>query len=400
VKQGLYSEPISEAAEGNKGVSFQIQRLMKTDRLKNDLRYLLAPAGIEIDGNHPWDIQVRNNHFFERLFAEGTLGAGEAYVEGWWECAQLDELIARVMKLEVEKRIKPNWKLIRDIWLAKFINFQSRSRAWRNGQRHYDLGNDLFSIMLGKSMTYTCGYWKNAQTLDEAQQQKLDLVCRKINLQPGMHVLDIGCGWGSFAKYAAENYDVQVTGITISPQQVELGSQLCKGLPVHLKLMDYRDLKGTYDRIVSLGMFEHVGYKNHRKFMQISHRCLKDNGLFLLHTIGTNESWSHTDPWINKYIFPGSLIPSVAQIGKAIEGLFTMEDWHNFGKDYVRTLRAWYDNFNKGWNKLLPKYDETFYRLWKYYLLVCAGTFKAGKNHLWQIVLSKGGVPGGYVSVR
>ena len=373
---------------------------MKTDRLKADLHFLLAPADIEIDGSHPWDIRVYNNQFFERLFSDGTLGAGEAYVEGWWECAQLDELIARVMKLDIEKKIKANWKLISDVFITRFINRQSKSRAFSNGQYHYDIGNDLFSIMLDKRMTYTCAYWKDAATLDEAQENKLDLTCRKINLQPGMHVLDIGCGWGSFAKYAAEKYDVKVTGITISPQQIELGKELCAGLPVELKLMDYRDLTGQYDRIVSLGMFEHVGHKNHRRFIEIAHRCLKDDGLFLLHTIGSDNPSTHNDPWIDKYIFPGSLIPSISQIGKAIEGLFIMEDWHNFGKDYDKTLRAWYDNFNKGWSQLSQKYDDAFYRMWKYYLLVCAGTFKAGKNHLWQIVLSKGGVPGGYVSIR
>jgi cyclopropane-fatty-acyl-phospholipid synthase len=367
---------------------------------KSYLHELLHSAGVSVNGNNPWDIKVYNDKFYTEALPEGTLGVGTAYIRKWWECSQLDEFCFRVLASNIDQKIKSNWRLLTEAILARIFNRQTRKLAVKNGQRHYDIGNDLFTQMLDQRMTYTCGYWKNATTLDQAQEHKLDLTCRKLNLQPGMHVLDIGCGWGSFAKFAAENYDVQVTGITISVDQIDLGKALCADLPVKLELRDYRELDGRYDRIVSLGMFEHVGYKNYTDFMRIAHRCLSDDGLFLLHTIGSNTSGTFIDPWLDKYIFPGALLPSIKQIGHAIEGLFVMEDWHNFSADYDRTLVAWHDNFVKNWDALSDRYDEMFFRMWRYYLLMCAGTFRARKNQLWQIVLSSNGVPGGYESIR
>ncbi|EKD33554.1 MAG: hypothetical protein ACD_76C00004G0005 [uncultured bacterium] len=254
--------------------------------------------------------------------------------------------------------------------------------------------------MLDNSMTYTCGYWKDASTLDDAQEAKLDLVCKKIGLKHGDSVLDIGCGWGSFAKFAAEKYKAKVLGVTVSKEQIKLGQGLCRGLPVELRLQDYRKISGSFDHIVSLGMFEHVGYKNYRIFFEVVRRCLKDNGLFLLHTIGGNRSVHSTDPWIGKYIFPNSMLPSASQIASATEGLFVMEDWHNFGSDYDKTLMAWHSNFEKNWGSLMAHYDERFHRMWQYYLLSCAGSFRARQNQLWQIVYSKNGIINGYNSVR
>ncbi len=255
--------------------------------------------------------------------------------------------------------------------------------------------------MLDKRMVYTCGYWRNANNLNDAQEAKLELTCKKLNLKPGMKVLDIGCGWGSFAKYAAEKYKVKVVGITISKEQVILGNKLCKGLPVEIRLQDYRDLNEKFDRIVSLGMFEHVGPKNYKTYMKVVDRCLKDDGLFLLHTIGTNTIKGRADRWINKYIFPNGVLPSVNQITKSTEGLFVLEDWHNFREDYSKTLRAWHTNFNNNWDKIKKDYDERFKRMWNYYLVSMAAGFRVGKKfQLWQIVFSKNGVEGGYESVR
>jgi cyclopropane-fatty-acyl-phospholipid synthase len=225
-------------------------------------------------------------------------------------------------------------------------------------------------------------------------------VCKKINLQPGQRVLDIGCGWGSFAQYAAEEYGAEVVGITVSKEQVELGRERCKGLPVEIRLQDYREINEPFDHIISLGMIEHVGSKNYRTYMQTAHRCLKDNGIFLLHTIGSNRSVRTTDPWIEKYIFPNSQLPSIRQLALAAEGLFVMEDWQNFGVHYDKTLMAWYQNFDTGWDELKSTYSERFYRMWTYYLLSCAGSFRARKNQLWQIVFSKQGIPGGFVPPR
>lgn len=373
-----------------------------TDKLKQKISDLLSEADVKINGKRPWDIQVHNENFYRRVLSQGALGLGESYMEGWWDAEKLDEFFNHILKAKLDKKVRTFSFLLQTI-KAILLNPQRKSKAFEIGEHHYDIGNELYKIMLDKRLTYTCGYWKNSKDLDSAQEAKLNLVCRKIGLKPGMTVLDIGCGWGSFAKYAAEKYGARVTGITVSKAQVELGRKLCKGLPVKFQLIDYRDIKGKYDRVVSLGMFEHVGYKNYRKYMEIVHRVLKDNGIFLLHTIGGSISVKSNNPWTEKYIFPNSMIPSASQISKAYEGLFVMEDWHNFGADYDKTLMAWHNNFNKGWEKLKikhKKYDERFKRMWNYYLLSSAGSFRARNIQLWQIVLSKNGVPGGYNSIR
>lgn len=361
---------------------------------------LLAPTGIRINGPQPWDIQIHNEALYARVLGQGSLGLGEAYMDGWWDVAQLDEFFTKVLNAGLNRQLKPSAGLIGSALLARATNRQTKTRAFEVGEKHYNIGNDLYTAMLDKRRTYTCGYWKNATTLDEAQEHKLDLVCKKLNLQPGQKVLDIGCGWGSFAKFAAERYGVSVVGVTIAKEQVGLAQEVCAGLPVEIRLQDYRELNEQFDHIVSLGMFEHVGYKNYRTYFEVAARCLKDNGLFLLHTIGGNRSVTHTDPWIEKYIFANSMLPSVAQIGKATEDLFVMEDWHNFGADYDKTLMAWQANFTAHWPELKTKYGERFGRMWNYYLLSCAGSFRARTNQLWQVVLSKQGVGGGYQSIR
>lgn len=373
---------------------------MKPAKLRNPIQEILSIADITINGDAPYDVKIHNDKFYQRILSQGSLGLGESYMDGWWDCERLDEFFFRVLRSQLESKIKSNRALLFQALLAKILNMQSKKRAFQIGERHYDLGNDLFRNILDSNMAYSCAYWKDACTLDEAQERKLDLICRKLDLQPGMKILDIGCGWGSFVKYAAEKYKAEVIGITVSKEQVEYGKTLCNDLPAEIRLQDYRDLNELFDRIVSVGMIEHVGYKNYRAYMEIVYRCLKDNGLFLLHTIGGNRSVTLVDPWINKYIFPNGMLPSIKQLGAAIEGLFVMEDWHNFSADYDKTLIAWYRNFENNWNKIKSDYDERFRRMWKYYLLSCAGAFRARKNQLWQILLSKKGVVGGYKSLR
>jgi len=372
------------------------------DKLKQKMQELLSIADVKINGKRPWDIQIHNEDFYQRVLSQGALGLGESYMDGWWDVKNLDEFFNHILKAELDRKVKTSSFLLQTV-KAIVMNPQRKSKAFEIGEHHYDIGNELYKIMLDKRLTYTCGYWKNSKNLDSAQEAKLDLVCRKIGLKPGMTVLDIGCGWGSFAKYAAEKYGAKVTGITVSKAQVELGKKLCKGLPVKFKLMDYRDVTGKYDRVVSLGMIEHVGYKNYRKYMEIVNNVLKDGGLFLLHTIGSNISVKSNNAWTEKYIFPNSMVPSASQLAKAYEGLFVMEDWHNFGKDYDKTLMEWHKNFNKNWKKLNEKhkeYDERFKRMWNYYLLSSAGGFRSRKSQLWQIVLSKNGILNGYNSIR
>lgn len=361
---------------------------------------LIASADITINGDRPFDIRVHDDRLYERIFREGSLGFGEAYMDSWWDVPNLDEFFDRVLRAHLDKKIKGNWSVL---WLAissRVFNRQSRKRSLIVGKQHYDTGNDLFTRMLGETMAYSCGYWANADNLQDAQKAKFDLICRKLGLKAGMHVLDIGCGWGGFLKYAAENYGVSGIGITISKEQASFAKEICAGLPIEIRIQDYRDVEEKFDRVISIGMFEHVGYKNYEIYMKSVNEYLKDGGLFLLHTIGANMSGTATDPWLEKYIFPNSHLPSIKQISTVLEGKFVMEDWHNFGTDYDKTLMAWYENFEKSWQELKGNYDERFYRMWKYYLLSCAGLFRARQAQLWQVVLSKGGVKGGWKSVR
>lgn len=372
----------------------------KESTARRSLQKLLQEAGVQLNGDRPFDPQVHDDRLYRRVLSGGTLAVGEAYVDGWWDCQVLDQLFYRLLRARLDEEIGWSWQLLWNIVKAFVLNLQSPSRAYEVGEEHYDRGNDLFRHMLDGRMVYSCGYWRRADTLDEAQEAKLDLVCRKLNLEPGMRVLDIGCGWGSFAQYAAEEYGVKVVGVTVSEEQVDLARERCADLPVEIRLQDYRDVDEVFDRVVSIGMFEHVGHKNHRTYMETVRRCLKDDGLSMLHTIGNSSSSSVTDPWIEKYVFPNGLIPSAHQITKAAEDLFVIEDWHNFGPDYDRTLMAWARNFESSWDVLSGRYSDRFYRMWRYYLYQCAGAFRARRSQLWQIVLSPEGVDGRYVSVR
>ena len=361
---------------------------------------MLKEADVTIGGTRPQDITVHDERLYNRILRYGMLGLGESYMDGWWYANELDVFIDTVLSAHLEKEIEMNLASALVVAKAFLFNLQSSSRAFHVGEAHYDLGNDLYEGMLDKRMVYTCGYWKDATTLDDAQEAKLDLVCKKIGLKKGDRILDIGCGWGSFAKFAAEKCGAEVVGITVSVEQAALARERCAGLPVEIRVQDYREVHEQFDHIVSLGMFEHVGVKNYRAYFEMANRCLKDEGFFLLHTIGDRVSRTSCDPWTDKYIFPGGVLPSVAQIGKAVENLFVMEDWHNFGPDYDKTLMVWFKNFDAAWPALRENYGNRFYRMWKYYLLTCAGAFRARHIQLWQIVLSKDGVKGGYTSVR
>jgi cyclopropane-fatty-acyl-phospholipid synthase len=372
---------------------------MAEDRFRDFAEGLLNAAGVRTDGRNPWDMQVHDARLFARTLSHGSLGLGEAYMDGWWDCPRLDQFFERVLGANLESRIKGRtllWHGLR----ARLFNLQRPRRAFEIGHHHYDIGNDLYERMLDRRMTYSCGYWAEAETLEEAQEAKLDLICRKLRLAPGQRVLDIGCGWGGAAAFAAERYGVEVVGVTVSEQQVEYARHAYRDLPVEVRLQDYRELRETFDAIFSIGMFEHVGYKNYGTFFDVVRRCLKPDGLMVLHTIGGNRSTRRTDPWIATYIFPNSMLPSAAQITAAAEGRFVLEDWHSFGADYDRTLMAWHRNFENAWPELSDRYGERFHRMWRYYLLSCAGSFRARKNQLWQIVLSPKGVPGGYRSPR
>src|SRR6266568_750715 len=355
---------------------------------KQTVARLLGEADVLINGARPWDIVVHDDRFYRRVLANGSLGLGESYMDQWWDCEEIDEMIARLLGAGLEEKIQPR-KFLYLFLLAHLMNPQRKSKAYEVGERHYDLGNDLFERMLDKRMTYTCAYWSGHPTpqgLDQAQEAKL--------------VLDIGSGWGSFMIYAAEKYGVAATGVTVSKEQVELGRKRAGNLPVTFELKDYRETTGSYDHVFSLGMFEHVGPRNHRTFMEVTNRVLKDEGLFLLQIAARSNSKTLPDPWSGKYIFPNTLIPCLGEIASSTKGLFVMEDLHNFGADYDKTLQSWHRNFEAAWPSLKNKYSDRFYRIWRYYLLAAAGLSRSRTGQLWQIVFSKKGVPGGYHSVR
>ncbi len=360
---------------------------------------LLDLAGISINGARPFDLQVHNDLLFQRIFAEGSLGFGEAYMDGWWDCDALDDFFYRIARVNLDRKIKPLREL-GTFLKATILNLQHPSRAFVIGEHHYDIGEDLYETMLDSRMIYSCAYWNNADSLDQAQQNKLDLIFRKLGLKKGMRVLDIGCGWGGALKYAAEKFGVEGVGVTVSVNQAKRAAELFKVLPVKILLQDYRELNGQFDRVWSIGMIEHVGVKNYRAFMKVVRRCLNPDGLFLLHTIGGNRSVQKSDPWIGKYIFPNSMIPSLRQLALSWEDLFVLEDLHNIGPNYEKTLKHWHQNITSNHKNLRDNYSERFFRMWRYYLMSCAGIFKARKLSVWQMVLSPDGIPGGYASVR
>ena len=372
---------------------------------RSKVEELLATADVRVDGERPWDVQVHEPRFFARVLAQGSLGLGESYMDGWWDAPSLDGFLYQLLHAGVDEHVHSLGDVLAGL-KARVVNMQSMRRSFTVGRRHYDLGNDLYSAMLGQRLVYSCAYWRDAtgmplDDLDAAQEAKLDLVCRKLDLGPGLRVLDIGCGWGEALKFAAERYGVSGVGVTVSKEQAEYARRLCEGLPVEIRLQDYREVDERFDRAFSIGMFEHVGVRNYETYFETARRCLEPrNGLLVLHTIGGNHSVRHTDRWIAKYIFPNSMLPSAEQITQSVEGRFVIEDWHNFGTDYDRTLQAWRDNLDAAWASLPPQYDQRFRRMWRFYLCASMATFRSRRAQLWQVVLSPEGVPGGYVAPR
>lgn len=357
---------------------------------QKQIEAFLATAGIKIGGNEAHDIRVHDARFFDAVLGHGTLGFGESYMEGWWDCDALDVLFHKLATVPKQPSRSAFKFLTRLQYVA--MNMQSKARAHQVAQVHYDLSNDFFRLWLDPNMQYSCGYWEGAKTLEEAQLNKLELISRKLHLQPGDRVLEVGCGWGGLARYMSYRYGAQVTAVNISQEQMKFAREFCKGMPVDVVDTDYRDIQGSWDKVVSIAMLEAVGAQNLRQYMETVHRSLRNDGTFVLHTIGENVTRPHADRWIIKHIFPNGYIPSLSQLSTAMEGLFVMEDWHNIGTDYDTTLMAWHARFEAAWPKIQqlgPKFDERFRRMWRYYLLNCAGAFRARSLQLWQVTMTK-----------
>jgi cyclopropane-fatty-acyl-phospholipid synthase len=373
------------------------------------LRSLLKRADIQLPGDRPWDLQVHDSGLYRDLLRRGSLALGEGYVNGRWDCQDLDGFFTRLLSLDLGAAAQGFTRLaaLRATLIGvreRCSNRQTRRRAFQVGQRHYDIDPRVYAAMLDPRRIYSCGYWRQANSLEQAQEHKLRLICEKLELEPGQRLLDIGCGWGGLAAYAARHYGVHVTGITVSEQQVRYCRESLKGLPVEIHRCDYRNFADRcpqrFDRLVSVGMLEHVGRHNDRKYFEIASQLLKPNGLFLVQSIGSATTNWGVDPWIDAYIFPNGRLPSAQQLSKGFEGIFLLEDWENFGLDYDKTLMAWWQNFDAAWPSLCGDLNPSFYRLWKYYLLSCAGLFRSRQGQLWQLVLSKRERSEGYASKR
>jgi cyclopropane-fatty-acyl-phospholipid synthase len=360
---------------------------------------ILGLAGIEVNGKNAWDIQVHDDRLWNRIISQRELGLAEAYMDGWWDVESIDQFLTKLLEINVLDKAPFSISLVGHAVKSTVLNRQTKAKAAANAKHHYNIGNDLYTRMLDKEMAYSCGYWKTAKTLDQAQIAKFDLICRKLELKPGMKLLDIGCGWGGLLRYAAKNYGIIGTGISPADNQIELARAKNGKLKIEYLQMDYRDLSGKFDRIVSVGMMEHVGPKNLETFFNKCISLLAPDGMMLHHTIASNETKQVTDPFFDRYIFPGGVLPSLAQISKAVEKKVIIEDVHNFGPDYEKTLLAWYANINKKWREI-PNYDERFRRMWNYYLLSSAAGFRARHIQLLQVVFRPMTSRGAYKAVR
>jgi cyclopropane-fatty-acyl-phospholipid synthase len=350
----------------------------------------LAGSEIRLDGSRAWDIRVTDDRFFASVLLRGSLGVGEAYMAGWWECGDLEELARRALVAELDSRFSVVPTSMIAAALARLRNDQSLERSRRVADQHYSMDNDLFCRFLGRYRMYSAGYFEGSDPddLDEAQRRKLDLICRKLELSGADHLLDVGGGWGELARYAAATYGCRVTSINISDEQIRFAREYCRGLPVEIVKCDYRYVQGRFDKIAAIAMFPHVGYKNHREFIRVMRDHLAPEGLLLIECTAKNVSRTHMDPWVDRYFFPGALFPSVRQIGAAIDGMFAVEDWQNFWSSYIHTLRAWNRNFQSSWPELSTRYPESTRRMFEYFFLTGAGGFHARLLNYWHILLA------------
>ncbi|HMO02164.1 MAG TPA: class I SAM-dependent methyltransferase [Oligoflexia bacterium] len=352
--------------------------------------------------NHPTNKASQNNSqaldikSAEIAKTRGLYGLGEAYMAGEWESQNLDNIIRSIALQGYCKKI--SLRRLFKLLTTLFINHQKGQKAFEVAERHYDLSNRLFTAMLDSSMSYTCGYWREAKNLEEAQTAKLRLICEKLKLAPGMRVLDIGCGWGNFAHYASTHYGVEVVGLTVSNQQAEIAKARCAKLPVEIRLQDYQKFKERiqFDRVVSIEMIEAVGKKNLPKFYETIKNSLKDSGIFLLQVI-TGEMFSRTSNpalddylvWLIKYIFPNGYLPSSRELFMPEKYGLKIENIHNLGSDYIKTLTAWQENFENNWFSLKQEFSDSFKRMWLYYLAGCRVMFELSFVQIYQIAYSK-----------
>ena len=376
--------------------SYFCDALEQIDGLNCKVRFWDGSA-YEFGRGDDFIVHFKNKNSLRKVIFDLPLGFGEGYMNGDIEVeGDLMQVVRVGIQFEQEQKGK------KVSWLQSFNrHFLQRNNRWsdrKNISFHYDLGNDFYRLWLDLKMIYSCGYFRNEKdSLEKAQEQKIDLCCRKLKLQPDESLLDIGCGWGGLLVHAAKRYGVQGVGITLSKEQVEYGKQQIKkeGLcdRVHLKFMDYRDLpiiNQTFDKIVSVGMFEHVGKANMRLFMECARKVLKSDGLLLLHTIGKMVD-EPPNSWIRKYIFPGSYCPDLGSILQNASSLgLNFIDCENMRIHYSKTLDNWRERFEQNEARIRSMFDDRFIRMWRLYLAGCSAQFWFGTIHLFQLLFSDG----------
>ena len=349
--------------------------------------------------NDPIEMKLKDKSLHYKLYLYPDLYFGEAYTKGtlYFTRGTLTEFLNIALENVGRTRINKFNEIINSLrgsyrFLTNF-NFIKKSKV--NVSHHYDVSDDLYFLFLDPLRQYSCGYFKNeTDTLEQAQINKINHIVKKLDIKSNQKVLDIGCGWGYLAIEIAKQHNCQVTGITLSENQYKFASNKVKELnltnQVEIRLSDYRELKEKYDRIVSVGMFEHVGRKFYNLFFEKISSLLKNNGVALLHTIGTVDAPRDPQPWITKYIFPGGYTPSLSQIAGPIEksGLI-ISDLEILKIHYAHTLRHWKEKFVQNKDKVLKMFDEEFFRMYEFYLTSCESAFKYGDQVVYQIQLSK-----------
>jgi cyclopropane-fatty-acyl-phospholipid synthase len=379
-------------------------------RLKHGRLRLVDEARVDSFGEAspaaPFDvtIRVRDPQFYADAVFAGTTGAGEAYMNGHWECDDLTGLVRlMVFNRELMNSVDSGWSRLSEplFRCAHWLNRNTHAGSRRNIAAHYDLGNDFFKLFLDESMAYSCGIFEQPQsTLHEASVAKFDAVCSKLGLKPGQHLLEIGTGWGGLAVHAAKHYGCRVTTTTISKEQYEYSKALVarEGLADRITLLldDYRDLKGEYDALASVEMIEAVGYQYLDTYIEHCSRRLKPDGVMLLQAITVRDQFfeqaRRSVDFIKRYIFPGSFIPSVQAIGAALSRKSDMKIVHleDIGPHYARTLNAWRQRlFNHLEDVRALGYPDRFIRMWEYYLCYCEGGFEERQLGTVQMLLAK-----------
>lgn len=341
-------------------------------------------------------ITIKTKKAFEDIMNQLSLGFGENYINGQIEVEGNLQEVLRLESLPHLKKVKPPLSVIKEIALHRLMTLNSIKQSKKNIEAHYDLGNDFYKLFLDESLTYSCGYFKDwsNDTLEQAQQNKYELITRKIDLKSGDRVVDIGCGWGGFLIYAAKKADIKGIGCTISKNQYEYAKDKIKELKLNNKIEvvyeDYRNIKGKFNKFVSIGAYEHIGKNYAFMFFNKLKEILEDGAFGLLHTIGHNKPMQ-TDPFTTKYIFPGGYLPSLEELVRKIGYVdFYTIDVENLRPHYAKTIDNWIDRFVKNKNRVLEMFDEKFVRMWWLYLNGAAEAFKYGDGQLYQILFTKG----------